>query len=118
MDEEILRLAMLLGNVAEDQREPLERLCRGARLELESRLRRGVSPQDCSDALCLAAAWLALADLDACQAAGGVRSFSAGSLTIQTGEGGGQDTLRRRALGLMAPYLADEGFGFRGVRGG
>lgn len=118
MDEEILRLAMLLGNVAEDQKAPLEPLCSGARLELEKRLRSGLAPQDCGDALCLAAAWLALADLDACQSAGGVRSFSAGNLTIQSADSGGQDALRRRALRLMAPYLADEGFVFRGVRGG
>ena len=87
MDQEILALAMVLGNVSESDRQRLEVLCQNARRELEGQLR------------------------------GGVTAFSAGSLSIQTGEGASGDVLRGRARRLMAPYLLDGGFCFRGVRG-
>lgn len=117
MDQEILDLAMVLGNVNESDRQRLEALCKNARQELEGQLRSGVTAQDCGDALVLAAAWLALADLRTGDAAGGVTAFSAGNLSIQTGEGASGEVLRGRARRLMAPYLLDGGFCFRGVRG-
>ncbi len=117
MEQEILTLAMTLGNVSESDRERLAVLCRNARQELERGLRAGVTPQDCGDALALAAAWLALADLRTGEAAAGVTAFSAGNISIQTGEQGAGDVLRRRARRLMAPYLPDKGFCFRGVKG-
>ena len=60
---------------------------------------------------------IALADLRTGDAAAGVTAFSAGNLSIQTGEGASGDVLRGRARRLMAPYLLDGGFCFRGVRG-
>ena len=117
MDQEILALAMVLGNVSESDRQRLEVLCQNARRELEGQLRGGVTAQDCGDTLILAAAWLALADLRTGDAAAGVTAFSAGNLSIQTGEGASGDVLRGRARRLMAPYLLDGGFCFRGMRG-
>lgn len=117
MDQEILALAMVLGNVSESDRQRLEVLCQNARRELEGQLRAGVTAQDCGDALLFAAAWLALSDLWTGDAAAGVTAFSAGNLSIQTGEGASGNALRDRAHRLMAPYLLDGGFCFRGVRG-
>ena len=117
MDQEILALAMVLGNVSENDRQRLEVLCRNARRELEGQLRGGVTAQDCGDTLVLAASWLALADLRTGDAASGVTAFSAGDLSIRTGESQSGDVLRSRARRLMAPYLLPEGFCFREVRG-
>lgn len=118
MDQEILALAMVLGNVSESDRERLELLCGNARRELEGQLRPGLTVQDCGDALVLAAAWLALADLRAGDASAGVTGFSAGSLSIQTGESQAGEVLRRRAYRLLSAQLRDSGLCFRGVRGG
>ena len=45
MDQEILALAMVLGNVSESDRQRLEVLCQNARRELEGQLRSGVTAQ-------------------------------------------------------------------------
>ena len=46
----------------------------------------------------------------------GVRRFSAGDLTIEKDSGGGR-ALESRAWALMRPYVRDDDFVFRGVRG-
>ena len=52
------------------------------------------------------------------QAAGGgdIVSLTAGDLSVRRDSAAG-DGLHRQALELMAPYLREEGFVFRGVRG-
>jgi hypothetical protein len=111
---EIAALAMTLGQRTEEEGERLSALCQGAQLELTAGLRPGLSPEDCGPAFSLAAACLALAALET----GEAESFTAGDLTIRTGEGAARSReLRRQAMALMAPYLTDAGFAFRGVRG-
>ena len=113
--EEIVALAKALGRVPQGQEEVLEALCRAAQEQLAGRLRAGVAPEDCGGAFQLACAWTALAGLEA---GGGVERFTAGSVSIQTGEGGTRAAaLREQAETVLAPWLDRGGFHFRGVPG-
>ena len=118
MEEKILKLAMDLSGAGEAREETLKLLCVQAAEELAGRLREGLSAEDCGSAFPVAAAWLALADLRAGDASAGVTGFSAGSLSIQTGESQAGEVLRRRAYRLLSAQLRDSGLCFRGVRGG
>ena len=44
-------------------------------------------------------------------------SFTAGDVSIQTGNGGDTSGLTEQIQRLMAPYLVDGGFSFQGVAG-
>lgn len=120
MGEEILTLVRALGHVEGEQKEALEALCTAAAAEVRGWLRPGVSVEACRGAFPLAAAWLALAGL-AAGGSGGVEDFTAGEVSIRMS--GGQEAaarseaLRRQARQIMAPYIRDEGFVFRGVGG-
>ena len=116
MEERILEMAVKLGRTAEEDREVLRMLCAQAAGRLAGRLREGVAPEDCGEAFPLAGAWLALAGLYA--GGDGVERFTAGSLTIQQRDGTERAAaLRLQAEQVMKPYLRDDGFAFRGVRG-
>lgn len=120
MTEKIVELARALGRVEDADLAALEVLCAAAEAELRGRLRPGVKAEDCAPAFVLAAAWTALAGLVVSEP-DGVERFSAGDVSIQ--ERGGGDALERSAAlriqagQVMGPYLRDEGFAFRGVRG-
>ena len=120
MTEKIFALAQSLAHTGVENEAALRALCQAAEAELTGRLRAGVTAEDCGDPFALAAAWLALSGLAAAGAAGGVKRFSAGDVTV---EEHGSDAaersvaLRLQAERVMAPYLKDEGFAFRGVCG-
>lgn len=114
MGKESAALAMALGHVGEEERENLLLLCQAAEQELTQRLKEGVAAEDCSASLALAAAWMAL---EALEERDGVESFSAGDMTIRTAGNRGNGRLRRQAEQVMAPYLRDDQFCFRGVQG-
>ena len=115
MTEQIIALAIAMG-ASEEQRAILEPLCAAAERTLAAQLRPGLTPQDCTDAFVVCAAWMAL---DGLHAAGGsgVTSFTAGDVSIQTGNGGDTGGLTEQIQRLMAPYLTDGGFYFQGVTG-
>lgn len=115
MVERVLALAKSLGPVSGGEETLLENLCREACRRLDGRLREGVTAEQCADAYVTAAAWLALAGLNG-SGGTGVSRFSAGDLTIEK-DGGAQGGLEARAWDLMRPYLRDDGFVFRRVRG-
>lgn len=120
MHGKILEYAKLMGQVGEGQEALLEDLCQAAEAELAGKLREGLAPEDCAGAFPAAAAWLALAGLCAGQGAvGEPPSWSAGAVSVSGAAPAGEraGTLRKQAFELMAPYLRDEGFFFRGVRG-
>ena len=105
MSEDILALCRAMG-AGEEQDGLLLPLIEGARAELEHLLRRGVAPEECGENFALAAA----------QGDGHVSGFTAGELSVQLrGERG--SNLRQQALRLMAPWLGQTGFAFRGVPG-
>lgn len=74
-------------------------------------------PEDCGEAYRLAAAWLAADWLRDTQGLSGVTALSAGDISVRREGGADSGKLSRRAMELMAPYLRDEGFVFRGVEG-
>lgn len=99
----------------EGEQQVLMALCSAAEGVLKSRLRSGLSPEDCAECFCCAAAWLAV---DGLQAGGGmeeIASFTAGNVSVNR-TGATTNGLRQRAMELMAPYMAAD-FAFVGVRG-
>ena len=113
-------MAQKLGRVGEEEMETLEALCQAAELEVAGRLREGLAPEDCGPAYVLGCAWLALAGLAGTETGRTPLRFTAGEVTIQ--EEGGDAPQRAQALRLqaetvLAPYLKDRGFVFRGVEG-
>lgn len=80
----------------------------------------GRDAEDCGEAFLLGAAWLALAGLAAGED-GGVESFRAGDVSIRHRSGTDARArcaaLRLQARQVMARYLRDDGFVFRGVPG-
>lgn len=120
MTDTILEYAKGAGPVGEEELPLLEALCAAAEVELTERLREGVSPEDCGPAFPVAAAWLALAGLCAGKsAAGDAASWTAGAVSVSGAVPAGEraDMLREQAMRLMAPYVRDSGFCFRGVPG-
>ena len=115
MVEKVLELAQTLGKTEGD--ETLRALCVAAVEELTGQLREGIAPEDCGGAFSLAAAWMALAGLGL---GGGdeIERFTAGEVSIQRGDARERrQALRLQAHQVMRPYLRDESFSFRGVKG-
>ena len=116
MTERVLELLQTLGAAGQDE-SVLRTLCQNACNMLDRRLRNGLSAEDCGEAYPLAAAWIDLEWLRSGQGMDGVTYLSAGDLTVRREGDGDGETLSRRAMELMRPFLRDDGFVFRGVRG-
>lgn len=119
MEEKILALtAEIVGGEPSDL---LTALCQAAEAAWRGRLREGVAAEDCEEALCCAAAFTAAADYLLSRGSGGIASFTAGEVSIQTRTGGDGSALagalHLAAERIMAPFGEPEGFGFRGVPG-
>lgn len=116
MTPRIIALCRAMG-AGEDQEELLLLLARTVERDLAGRLKAGVKPEDCAEAFPLAAAMLVLDALELC---GGsmehVTSFTAGDLTVHREPGTGRGRYGK-AMSLLAPWMGDTGFCFRGVRG-
>ena len=119
MTEKIKALARVLGQVPEEDEEALAALCAAAETELRGGLRAGLDPErDCEGAFVQAAAWLALDALARGKRGDGVTAVTAGDFTVRrTAAADGGEGLRKLARRLMAPYLRDGEFCFRGVPG-
>jgi hypothetical protein len=118
-DVETRALALLGGDAAGG--DGLRALCAAAASELESRLRAGVSSAELGDTFVTAAGILALSLYVQAGGADDRASVKAGSVAVSRRSGGSVRTsaaaLRREAETLLAGYLSDRGFDFRGVRG-
>lgn len=113
-----MALVRSLGRISPQEEEVLEALCRAAEEELKRSLRPGVDAEQCREVFCTAAAWLALAALEAGRQTGQCASFTAGDLTIKAGDAGEKaGNLRREARRLLGPWLRDDAFFFQGVKG-
>ena len=118
MREEITAIASELSRATETEESVLTKLCTAACAEIEGKLREGISKEDCEGAFTCAAAWLAAAALVSARAGGeDVSSLRAGDLSVTKRSAAEYERLRRQAWELMAPYVKDSGFCFRGVRG-
>lgn len=117
MLQEIVSLVQEMGSGDWDE-GLVQRMCQVAQTQLTSRLRPGVTAEDCGGAFPIAAAWMALGSLYECGGEAGLESFSAGDLTIRTGNGGQRSkNLKQEAMKLMAHYCRESGFAFQGVPG-
>ena len=108
---------MLAGDLDAQQRALLKVLCSAATASLASRLRAGITAEQCREEFIMAASLYALADLRSAQENGQVEEFKAGDLSIKQGGTVSSDTasqLQRQAEWLMKPYLQDC-FSFLGV---
>ena len=118
MLEEITAIASELSHATETEEDVLDKLCTAACGEIEGKLREGISKEDCEGAFTCAAAWLAAAALASARLSGeDVSSLRAGDLSVIKRSGAEYERLRKQAWELMAPYVKDSGFCFRGVRG-
>ena len=117
MQYRMMELARNMTGDGEEQEEALLCACCAAREQLSAALREGVTEQDCADTFALAGAWLALAALETGCAAEQVQSFTAGDVSVHTGDSTTRvQMLRRQAWELMAPWVTDRRFMFYGVR--
>lgn len=114
-DEIYATAAVFLGGQDERERAALMGLCKAAEAGLCARLRPGLTPDDCREALVCAAAWIALGQYAAGMQSDGVASFAAGDLKVTKQAAAAIACLQTQAELLMAPYLRDS-FRFRGVR--
>lgn len=118
MTQRIMELARTLGEVSAQEEELLVTLCGAARQELTGWLREGVTPEDCPEAFAMAGAWLVLAGLEVSREAGRAESFTAGDVTIRSGNAGDKaQMLRKQAKRLMTGWTRNDTFLFREVRG-
>lgn len=119
MTQEIMALCRSLG-AGEDREELLLPLVQAAQARLAGWLRAGTAPEDCGPAFLMAAALTAVEELERAEGDDRpVTAFTAGDLTIRREADGGRSAGSRGRLAreLLAPWLDNTGFCFRGVRG-
>lgn len=93
--------------------------CEAAEQALTARLKPGITPADCETTFIAAAALMAVGMyVSMLWMTEGVKSYSAGSVSVTMNEVIGADNeLRQQAEIMMAPYINDEKFAFRSVKG-
>lgn len=112
LTEQIYAQALLMAGQLEAAEDALlQVLCRSANNSLTSRLRKGITPEDCKADFIAAASLLALAALSE---ADQTESFTAGDVSVHRGGRAAANCLRYQANLMIMPYLRD-GFSFVGV---
>jgi hypothetical protein len=106
--------AAIAGDGADDTL--LQAMCVAAASELEARLREGVSAEQLGETFSLAAGVLAASMYCATEHPERIRRFRAGEVSVAY-EKATPESLRTAAEEMLAAYLQDRGFDFRGVRG-
>ena len=116
LTEQIYAQALLLaGELEQKQMALLRVLCQGANNALASRLRDGLTPEDCKADFIAAASLLALAALSETDDMAQLEHIQAGDLTLRRGSpDSAACCLRYQAEVMMTPYLKDK-FAFMGV---
>lgn len=118
MFEQIPLLAAAVTLPSETEQPLLEALCTAAIDEVTQKLRPGLTASDCGAAFLCAAAMTAAAGLTACRYSGDVEQFSAGDVSLRTGDCcKAAASMRQYAAKIMEPYWADGAFAFAGVKG-
>ena len=118
LSEQVYAQALLLaGDLDGRQSQLLQVLCRAAASSLGSRLREGITAEDCRADFITAASLYALAALEDAEETAQVEEFRAGDLTVRqnrSGRDGASACLRQQADRMILPYLKDC-FSFLGV---
>lgn len=116
LTEQVYAQACLLAGVLESREQELLRLlCGGAVSSLQSRLRPGLSPEDCRADFVAAASLFALSALSAASEEKNLDEMKIGDVTLKrSGSDTASKCLYSQGELIIAPYLADR-FCFRGV---
>ena len=118
VSQQVYAQALLLAGQLDDrQSQLLQVLCTAAASALESRLRDGITPEDCKADFIAAASLYALASLGDVADTVQVEEFKAGDLSVrQSSErrDAASNCLQRQAEMIILPYLKDR-FSFVGV---
>ena len=116
LTEQIYAQALLLAGELEQRRSQLlQILCTAATSSLESRLRDGITPEDCKADFIAAASLYALAALNEVGDTDRLEEISAGDLTLRKNSAdAAANCLRNQAQIMIVPYLKDR-FSFQGV---
>ena len=116
LSEQVYEQAALLASPLDEKQETLLKLlCQGTVCVLRTRLREGLTEEDCQQELVAAASLLALAALQEAEQSGTMAEFRAGDLTVKNREADAASRcLREQAQQIIAPFLQDC-FAFQGV---
>jgi hypothetical protein len=116
LTEQVLAQACLLAGVLEPREQELLRLlCSGAVSSLKSRLRPGLTPEDCRADFVAAASLFALSALSAASEEKNLDEMKIGDVTLKRScADTASKCLHSQGELIIAPYLADR-FCFRGV---
>lgn len=116
LTEQVYAQACLLAGVLETREQELLRLlCSGAVSSLKSRLRPGLTPEDCRADFVAAASLFALSALSAASEEKNLDEMKIGDVTLkQNCSDTASKCLHSQGELIIAPYLADR-FCFRGV---
>ena len=109
LSEQVYEQAALLASPLEEKQEKLLMLlCQSVVCALRTRLREGMTEEDCRAEFVASASLLALADLQEAEQLGTMAEFRAGDLTVKNREAGSATRcLRNQAELIMAPFLKD-----------
>ena len=108
---------LMCGNISPMQTQLLKTLCQVAASYLESRLRDGLTPEDCKADFIAAASLLALAGLNSYRAEDFSEQVTVADFSMKTTSGYkdvAANCLKTQAELMIAPYLKDR-FAFMGV---
>lgn len=116
LSEQVYEQAALLASPLDEKQETLLMLlCQSVVCALRTRLREGLTEEDCQQELVNASSLLALAALQEAEQSGTMAEFRAGDLTVKNREADAASRcLREQARQIIAPFLRDC-FAFQGV---
>lgn len=114
--EQVLAQAMLLaGELNEQQTDVLGALCTATTAALQSRLREGLTADDCKADFIAASSLLALAAMGSVESGLEAEQITAGDFSVRKQySDAASNCLRAQAELMIAPYLKDS-FSFAGV---
>lgn len=113
--DDIFAAAQMFASAEGGEEEMLRSLCVSAEQRLKKQLMAGVEISEIYESFVCAAGLLAAADFCCCRASGGVKSFSAGPVSVTKDDGETAKRLREQAALIMAPWCPDA-FCFLGVK--
>lgn len=114
-DQIYAQALVLLRDLEDGDRPLLEMLCRSAENSLRSKLRSGVSPEDCKADFIASASLYALAAMSEIENGTQPEQIAAGDLTLRrSSNDAAACCLRYQAEMMMLPYMKDR-FSFVGV---
>lgn len=116
LKEQVFAQAVLLaGDLDGHETDLLQALCAASTATLTSRLKKGLTPQDCKADFIAAASLYALSALESVAKETQAEEFKAGDLTVKrSGGSAASNCLYNQAELVIAPYLEDR-FAFLGV---